>query len=502
MADNTLTDDQVNSLNNIGPDKLYELLNGKPTSSDDMPYGTTQDTLYGTSQPIKQTSSDPISTATISPSGSLPGSISAKYAGLQTEGRIGNPSSETEDSEDDEDSSPSVSSIVNGANAAQQMAPGQNKDYLHDLISKIYGKDLGDDALKAAQAKRDHGQLTSNLLRSGNIISSALAAGQGGTIKPDETMPDQLEKEAGNSITDIAQRRQAKLQDLESGLKATDLIDKEQLRDPMSKVSEAYREQAVALNPKLGDVPNFDQMNAEGIKQLMPMIDLSIKSQVAKDNHELAHMQKQEQTWNKAEQDFGNKVSQFDSPRGAGGRAAIVNQAADRLDALSKQIQRNGQVTQNDYNLAIADVATIMKGGTATEGSMKEMMNPTLRSKIGSIQQFFTNTPADIQAGDFVNHLQDLTHEVNKTAVKYRFDGKQDLLSKYKNSLRPESFEKYSNDLDDQRANALGGSATTSTQSKGNVNSDTLKAYAAQHQLNEDNAASMLKAGGYSVEGY
>jgi hypothetical protein len=378
-------------------------------------------------EPVDQTAAD---------GPSLFSRVSNQMAKQQEMGNVGGPPSP-----DEEESKPvpKKKSAPKSAPAKKDDAtPEAPKDYMQDLLNKIYGKGLGDEDLKDAQAQRNKTQLIMNLSKAGNLVGEGLSRG---TIKANNDIQDSILKNADQPIQDIKARRDAKMQGIETGLKASDLMDKEKLRDPASNISSAYRNMALQLNPKLGAQPDFSSMSAEGIKALLPMVDASIKMDFLKMQKEQMGKQKQEEHYNKAEADVGNKIEQLYSTRGAAGRAAVMTQAADRLNAYANQFKDKNQMTPQDVEMLVKDLGTMMSGGVATEGSSKRLMPPTLSTKFANLVQLVSSAPSGANMKEFVDKMQNAANELKNVSTKYEREHVNSLVDTYKNSLRPESYK-------------------------------------------------------------
>lgn len=417
--------------------------------------------------------------------------VSNKYDDLQAKGRIG------------DRPAPNLSSMVNAASQDGQPNPQDaSKDPLKDLLAKIYGPDLTDDALKQAQQQRNTRQAAGDISKAGNTIASALAAGRGGNIKPQNEVADDLIKQADQPIQDIQQRRAAKMQELEAGLKASDLMDHEKLRDATSAVSEAYRNMALQLNPKLAGVPNFEQMNAEGIKQLLPMVDLSIKSQVAKDNHTLAMAQKQQLDSGKAKSEMGRVISTTMN-RGTPAQASNSVLAADKIMDLFKGKPDPSQWNSDEVHLFKTETEKLAKGGIPSEAGTKALIPGNIASTFASIAQGVTGDVIGTHQGELIKNLIPYVQNVRQTSADYVRDNVyKPIMNSYNKRLSPGDFEDYKRDLPDYIFPKQSPTVTTQAMTKGNVPSSTLKQYATKHGISEATAASMLKTGGYNVEGY
>jgi hypothetical protein len=439
-------------------------------------------------------------------------SVSARYQALQKQGQIGQqPVVEVTGTDEDKDESPSVNNIVAQAQAAQAANPGSKTDYLQDLLSKVYGNGLDDAALRAAQARRNQLQTNALISKAGSQLGSAISRGTGGNLAADTTVQDALLKQADQPVQDLEELRQGKMKQLEAGLKASDLVDTAQLRDPTSSASGAYRAMAAKLNPQLANVPGFEDMNAEGVKQLMPMVDLSIKAQVAKDNHQLAFMQKQQMDSAKAKSDMGKSIATTMN-RGAPMQAQNSVLSADKILDLFKSNPGDStdQSDPSNWNsdkvhLYRTELEKLAKGGIPSEAGTKALIPSTIASMFASGAQGITGDTIGSSQGAFIKNLAPYIQNVRDTSAGYVRDNVyKPIMNSYNQRILPDQMEDYKQSIPDyifpRNLNATAEQKQQTT--KGNVPSSTLKDYATKHKISEQAAASLLKNGGYNVEGY
>jgi hypothetical protein len=368
---------------------------------------------------------------------SIFGAVSGKYQDLQKDGRIG------------ADATGGRGPAGAGTGAAkatgtpgESSAKAQEKDYLGNLLSKIYGSDLGDEAIKNAQQSRSTQELIGGLGKAFQGAGAALSMGRvGAGIKADTSGADAVINNADSQVKDIMQRRDAKMKGIETGIKANDLVNAAKMRDPDSDVSKAYRNLAAQLNPKLAMMPDFDKMTAEGIKQTEPMVDMSIRVQALNLQRQMMKEDKEKVRLDKAEADVSNKIEQLYGGRGANARPYNIRQSADRLLGYAAQFANRDNLTKQEVELLVKDMGQIMSGGVATEGSSKRIMPETVSSKWHNLMQNVLNQPTGANLGAFVHRLENAATEMKDLAYKNEMENVNTTLRGYKSSLRPEFYK-------------------------------------------------------------
>lgn len=515
MADNT--DDTVDVGQGLSPEKLTALLAAlKGTSvspsgdvvnsntlapaqdEDNSPYGTT-DKLYGTNVPMPKPT--PSTAQALATAGSTPAAAPLSPLAALLAAKTAAPS---KDEDADEDQPQDLASKLKALQAARAAQPGStnNRDYLNGVLGKIYGSDLGDPALKEAQQRRNAMQTAAMMMQGGNEIASGLAMGRGGYAGVNNAIPNAMLQKASEPVQDILTRRAGKVQEMEAGLKASDLEDREKLRDSSSDVSEAYRNMALQLNPKLSGMPSFESMNAEGVKQLMPMVDLSIKMQMAQSGHQEKMQEKEEQDQAKAKAEVSAKIGTILN-RGTNARATDVDRrVTNALSIINDPRWANNlnAMPHDQVNALKDEMAQIFTGGMSTEAKTAKLMSPDLASKITNLYRGVAGATTGAQMGAFIQEYKPYLQELQKNSRSYVGDQIKPLLTGYNKRLAPD-------DLDEMNS-AYGKYLGTQEQPKssnaktGNVPAATLAGYAQKHGLTPDEAAKSLKDQGYTVEGY
>lgn len=112
------------------------------------------------------------------------------------------------------------------------------------LKDKFFGQGVDDPAIVAEQDARQQKNLGVNLGRAFNSIGAGLAG-----VKADQSGFDNLQKQAGQGLEDIATRRKGLLDELTASNTQGDTIREMSLRDPNSPQSEAVRNMITRLYP-------------------------------------------------------------------------------------------------------------------------------------------------------------------------------------------------------------------------------------------------------------
>lgn len=270
-----------------------------------------------------------------------------------------------------------------------------------DMMKKLYGDQYGDEAMKNAITNRNHTQQMTNLQKSANQISAAISKTG---MKPLNEDLDVRSKQSEQGINDIITGRKSKETEVEGALKLQDLTDKKALQDPNSDVSKAYRTMAMKLMPaKMKDMPGFDNLSAESIKQNLPMIDIAIKSDMLAQAKQQTALAQQDAAKHKTI----TKMSEFlNSPekasRGALGQDAQTVRKAAAFQALATQ---PGTMTKQDtYELARA-LDSEISGGMPTAGASAHLMPSSALGSGNAWLQYITGHPQDAAVQDLVARM-------------------------------------------------------------------------------------------------
>lgn len=327
--------------------------------------------------------------------------------------------------DEDEDETPTE--------ARQPKPTGQS---MKDMLSGLFGSDLGDDALKEAQQHRNQLEQVALAGRAGKEINAGLSRG---AYNPNYDVQNAQMQSAGQGIQDILQRRQGKIQEMQGGLSLSDLQDKQQMRDSTSPVSEAYRTMALQLNPKLQADPNFTQMTAEGIKNTMPMVDMSIRMQAINLRKSMMQNYKQIQDQMKAGSDMPKAMTQALN-RGAGMQADQSNLAAKKiLDAFKLYPNLDNMPSTILENLR-PELAKLFSGGIGSEGASAKLLDPTFANKLSTFMGRFTGNPPPGEMGAFLQENLPYIQKVQKTSQEYVRDKLKPFVAGYKPRVDKDTF--------------------------------------------------------------
>jgi hypothetical protein len=331
--------------------------------------------------------------AEIPQDGSIFGAVSQKYQDLQKEGRVGA----------EPGKGGGGGPAAQKANVAPKDSKGKPEDGLQTLLNKLYGDDLSDDALSQAQGAKNQKEMIAMLSRGLQQVVGGLSRG---AAKADTESADIMFKNAGSGVQDILTRRDAKQKAIETGIKASDLQNAEKLRDPGSAVSEAYRNMALQLNPKLAGMAGFDSMNAAGIKELIPMIDASIRAELVKEQRESNRQSKQEDRITKELNTFNRGIdSPYTARSGTAlGRAANAIRQAEAIQAFTYSGNDLNKLTSAQINELAAGVDFMIRGSTAV-GSIKKLVPSNINMTASDLMSWVTSEPQGAKQKKFVELL-------------------------------------------------------------------------------------------------
>jgi hypothetical protein len=322
------------------------------------------------------------------------------------------PDDEDED-EDDDKAVVTQKGVTSPGQTSQVSNP--NKDYLGALMQKL---GMGPDAqsrLESAQKQQTLLNGINSASMAGKEIGAAFANRYAPQFKPDYTVNKAAEAEAALPVQQEQQRRQATTDALNNGMKLSDLLDKQQLSDPDSAVSQAYRSMASSMSPSLAKSPNFDSMSAESIKAAQPMIDAGIRGQMMQMYKQQAMDQKADQ---RQQQAYNTTVQQLEQTS----RSPDVRQAevdlynAQKAKSLSNLYGDPNKLSPQMTQLFTQEVAKIAQGGVPTHDEMKALTPNTLQGQLAGVYGKLMNDPTPANAGAFINQYQQYADEVSKNA--------------------------------------------------------------------------------------
>jgi len=323
--------------------------------------------------------------------------ITSENAGLPT------------DVESDEEAAPTP--VKSGPGPASAGAPADTgpKDYLGDMLSKLYGPGNDAKALAQAQQNRNIMQFANNTAMSQQMIAAAMSRGG---FKPDYAVNAEIAQQANNPVNNILQQRQAQEGQIATAVKLSDFNDKAQQQDPNSPLSKAMRDTVRAYFPKMAAQPNFENQDYESIIKQQPFLD-TVQKTVSNNLYRQALLQnnqnKQEAT---AEFNVPSKIDNYINNRGATKNASDADRRVDNINSLLARYPNLDNMPQGQIEEFGQELHQITAGLGAHEGSTAQLMSPTLRSRLALMESKGMNNVTGAEMGAFlkenVPYLQDL----------------------------------------------------------------------------------------------
>ncbi len=327
--------------------------------------------------------------------------------------------------------------------SSQQASPSS----LKDMLNNIFGTDLSDSAIKEAQQHRN--ELERQALS--NMAGEQIAAGLSrGAYKPTFEVEKQMMASAPQGISDILQRRQGVMQQMQGGLALSDLEDKDQMRNASSPVSAAYRNMALQLNPKLQNDPAFQNMSGEAIKNTIPMVDMSIRMQAVQAQHEFNNSIRAQQMQYKQQQDSARAKSDMSThiqqamQRAAPMQAQQGILAANKIDELFNNEPNPEKWNSDQVHLFKTETEKLARGGTPTESGQAALIPPTITSRLAQAGTFITGDKIGSGQGQLVNNLRPYISGVRNLSSQYLRDNVyKPIMTGYNKRVAPDDMQDY-----------------------------------------------------------
>lgn len=346
----------------------------------------------------------------------------------------------------------STTSNIPGApsQSSPDNTPTQN-DSIGSLLKSIYGNGLDDKALVAAQQQRNEIEKAAMMQKAADLFASGMSRGATGS---NDEVADALMKSAGSGVQNIMERRQAIGQNMEAGLKASDLMDLQQMRNPNSNISNAYRNMALQLNPKLANDPRFQQMSAEGIKNTLPMVDMSIRMQMVKAQRDYTNAMR-EQMFNyrvgqdsaKAKADMAGKINQM-MQRGTPMQAQTGILAADKIMDLFNNKPDPSSWDSNEVAMFRTEAAKMAHGGVPNEYDQRVLLSPTVSAMIAKTAGTVTGKSIGTGQGEQIKALIPYIQNVKQTSSQFLKDNVYTpIMTGYNRRVTPDDMQDYKSSL-------------------------------------------------------
>lgn len=374
---------------------------------------------------------------------SLFGQVSNQYANQQQLGNVGAtppPAPPVAQEESDEEEAPSRGT----ASAKAAPTPEKQQDYLDTLIGQLKGSIGGNTGLTEAQnAQRD----IMNSAGMGMVGQQIAAALSRGNYKPDYSSQEQMFKQAQLPVQNVLQQQSMLKEKIDQGLKLSDLQDKQELRDPKSLVSQAYRSSMAGLMPKLATDPNYQNMSAETLKQLQPVA-------AAITNHQMMQMYRQSQVDYKMKQDSAKSKADMASKIQMTmnrGTPSIANQtvlAADKILDLFKNKPDPNTWDNNEITLYRTELLKAAKGGTPAAGEAHSLFPPTVGSSLSNVAQRVTGESVPAGMGPIIMNTLPYVQNIRSSSQKFlRENVLNPMTTGYNKRVTPDDMMEYKQSL-------------------------------------------------------
>lgn len=366
-----------------------------------------------------------------------------------------------EEDEDKEEEVPSKKAVVKTENIPassdedeEDETSAPKGDYLSGLLAKLA---VDPDRLKAAQQQQSDMMRNNALAMGGKEVAAALSRGG---YKPNFEPNQQLNAMAQLPVQQQMQQQKIIQDAIQSGAQLTDLEDKAKLQDPTSVVSNAYRQTAVSMLPSIANSPGFQNMSAEGIKQMLPMADISVRSAA---NQEIAKQRmlqqqmmleqrqdsqqdrQQQQSSNKELQNYNDLTKQLDSSRiQPDVRQALTDHYNNqKFQDLVNQAPGGdlNNLSQGQVELLKNELVKVSGGQAPTMPELAALDPNTLKSRFASTVGKIINEPTSANAGAFLKQYQDYMTSLDKTAQKTIHDRIGRMIESHQKDLSPEHVQ-------------------------------------------------------------
>lgn len=314
------------------------------------------------------------------------------------------------------------------------------KDYLQSMLDGLYGSNRNQQ-MKDAISHADQQRNLANSMRIGDEFASALSKG---AYKGNTAVPNAIDKDAQSGISNLLTQQKLSDDQINTAVKAQDLDDKAELKDPSSPVSQAYRDLARQLTPQLAGSPDFDNMSADAIKNAQPMVDTAMRMKMMQEQRQAMLDYKTSTQSDKAYSDMRKSMETFRGNQAAQQASRDVLSADKALTMV--QNKDPNTLTVQDLRVLMGEISKIATGGVPTEHGTQDLMPNNLQMKYAEIENFLTSNPTNAEAGAYIQrnmkYLQDMRSVAHQTLSDYR----SNIAKGFKNRVRPEDYDEAIND--------------------------------------------------------
>lgn len=297
------------------------------------------------------------------------------------------------ESDDDEEEEAPKSKIV--APPSKQVAAAPLEEKANEA------KDNSSGDFDQAIHNRNYLQLLGGLNKAGALAAQGFSKG---ASKADYTIGNDILTQANQLPKDLSDKQSLDLLKTENKLKASDLLNEVKRRDPNSEVSKAYREFVKTAAPQLAAQPDFLNLSAEGVKDILPGIDLKMKMDMLKEQKSREASDKSSAA---ADKEFAQFTKDIDMPYTARsgtalGQAANSVRRAEALQAFAAVPDTNKLTGAQMQELA-SSLDSIIRGGNTSKGTIEKLVPKTARSSAAKTLEWITNEPQGTKQKEFID---------------------------------------------------------------------------------------------------
>jgi hypothetical protein len=258
-----------------------------------------------------------------------------------------------------------------------------------------------------------------------------------------------FEKEAGQQVSDAETIRKAKTEQAEEDRAATkfnlELGDATKSRDPSSDVSQLLRSGLKKLYPGVSSsIPNFDNLTADNINKVYPMVKDWAENQIRLDQARLLREARAEGIVDKEMAELHKELDPDQFRAGNFANNKKIYDRADRLMAMVKYKDPSELSEPQIFELA-RGLEGIISGGVGTITGAMHLMPKNLRTGIVGVQQWLSSKPEPAKLKEFATMLVDATVREQRAALTHIKDTQQKRLNSPKfrklKEKRPEDYQ-------------------------------------------------------------
>jgi hypothetical protein len=318
----------------------------------------------------------------------------------------------------------------------------EKPDYLKNLIAQLQGQvSGGPEQLRAAQDAQRQISGLAGMGMAGQQLGAALSRG---AIKPDYTAQEAMMKQGAMPVENVMKQQAMLSEKMKQGLQLSDLMDKDEQRDPDSLLSQSMRATA-----KLNGVKVPEDASYEQIIKSAPILDTALKTQMMGAYRQQQMELKQKTALDKNESDFTKDIASV-RRRGAANIAENGILAADRVLDLFKSHPDPSSWDKDQVHLFRTETEKLATGGIPSRGGVAGLIPDTVSSTLLNGVSRVTGDTIGTDQGNYVKQLLPYINNVRDTSVGFVRSNLAPSVAAYKNKTRPEDFQRIMEGVNDK----------------------------------------------------